>query len=78
MKVTGFHVCTEAAPAPTAQGAIELGTRWVCECGANFVFREGFSPAGHLRADWWPAPALIEQRKPRSLRQMLVRPRQGD
>jgi hypothetical protein len=78
MKVTGFHVCTESANAPSADADVPVGTRWVCECGANFVYREGFNPAGHLRMDWWPAPALVEQRKPRGLRGLLVRPRQGE
>lgn len=78
MKTTQFHVCTELPDAPSADVAVPEGTRWVCECGANFVYREGFNAAGHLHSAWWPAPALPTPRRERqSLKSLLIRPRQG-
>ncbi len=78
MKTIGFHVCTELPEAPGNDADVPEGTRWVCECGANYVFREGFNAAGHNVLTWWPAPALPKPRRERqSLRTLLVRPRQG-
>jgi hypothetical protein len=72
MSVTGLHICMETAAAPGDQGH-EVGARWVCECGANFVYREGFNRGGYLELDWWSAPAVPQQR--RGVRGVLFGPR---
>ena len=52
-----------------------MGERWVCSCGDNFVYREGFNRAGYPSLEWWPAPAIPQPRKatPRA----ALRPAQG-
>lgn len=78
MEATEFHVCLDLPEAPGADVETPEGTRWVCACGANFVYREGFNAAGHLMSSWWPAPPLVEPRRQRaSLRDLLIRPRRG-
>ena len=75
MTMTGLHICMQTGNAPSEEDATELGARWVCECGSNFVYREGFNRGGHLEASWWPAPALPQPR--RGVRGLLFGPRQG-
>lgn len=76
MSTTKFHVCLDQPGAPAADGEVEPLTRWVCECGSSFVFREGFSATGHLVHDWWPAPPLVRPRRMRSgLKGLLPSPR---
>ena len=70
----------ETEGAPDLEGDYELGTRWICSCGTNFVFREGFNRAGYVMAEWWEAPAIPQPRteKPRtSLSARLFGPRKG-
>lgn len=71
MSTLGTHVCMEQADAPAEDAEFELDTRWVCSCGANFVYREGFDALGRRGSSWWPAPAPVvvpEQRRPGRLR----------
>lgn len=75
MSMTGLHICMETAGAPSDRQVAEIGTRWVCECGTNYVYREGFNRGGYLEASWWPAPALPRQR--RHVRDLLFGQRQG-
>ncbi|UUZ61061.1 hypothetical protein [Nocardioides sp. B-3] len=59
----------------------ELDARWVCECGDNYVFHEGFNRAGFKELNWYRAAPIVvpEQRKAhRSLRDRLIGPRKGD
>lgn len=80
MQNNQVHVCLEQAEAPAQDGEFADGTRWVCACGANYVYREGFNRAGFKGMDWWEAPAIAipEQRQARkSLRDRLIRPRNG-
>jgi hypothetical protein len=80
MQNNQVHVCLEQAEAPAQDGEFADGTRWVCTCGANYVYREGFNRAGFKGMDWWEAPAIVipEQRQARkSLRDRLIRPRNG-
>jgi hypothetical protein len=73
------HVCLEQDEAPAQDGEFAEGTRWVCACGTNFVYREGFNRAGYMDMAWWEAPSVVipEQRQPRkSLLDRLTRPRQ--
>ena len=53
-----------------------MGERWVCSCGDNFVYREGFNRAGHPSLEWWPAPAIPQPRKA-ARRGLLFGPRKG-
>ena len=48
MSSTGLHICLETEGAPAREGAFELGSRWICTCGTNFVYREGYHRGGHL------------------------------
>ena len=79
MSSTGLHICMETADAPGQDGDVELGTRWICSCGTNYVYREGFNRAGHVEPGWWQAPALpqprTQRRKPLGVR--LFGPRKG-
>ena len=78
MKSTTFHVCLELPEAPGTDTEVSDGTRWVCECGANYVFREGFNASGYPMMAWWPAPAVPKARRERqSFLSLLIRPRQG-
>ena len=75
MDSTMIHVCLQTEGAPTGEHH-EVGERWVCSCGDNFVYRDGFNRAGHSSLDWWPAPAVPQPRKaPR--RGLLFGPRKG-
>lgn len=78
MDPTMIHVCLQTEFAPSADEEHELGERWVCACGDNFVYREGFNRAGYPDVGWWPAPAIPQQReeKPRR-RGLLFGPRKG-
>ena len=75
MLTNQVHVCRDQIGAPDSHAEPEEGARRVCSCGSNFVYRAGFSTGGHLVMDWWEAPPLPRPR--RSLRNLLVRPRQG-
>ena len=75
MSMSGIHICLESAEAPREDDSHESGTRWVCSCGSNFVWREGFNHSGHLTVGWWPAPAIPRQR--RAVRDLLFGARQG-
>jgi hypothetical protein len=75
MSSTGLHICLETEGAPAREGDFELGSRWICGCGTNFVYREGFNRGGHLEPAWWEAPAVPQQRTPLSVR--LFGPRKG-
>jgi len=76
MGSTMIHVCLETATAPSPADEHEHGERWVCSCGANFVYREGFNRAGYQNLDWWPAPAIPQPRGAR-VRGLLFGPRKG-
>ncbi len=75
MSMPGIHICLESESAPGEDGAHEPGARWVCSCGSNFVWREGFSHSGHLTVGWWPAPAIPRQRRP--VRDLIFGARKG-
>ena len=71
MSNTGLHICsTETRPEDVG---LPIGARRVCECGRNFVWREGYT-RGRVEAAWWPAPAVPRQRR---VRDLLFRQRQG-
>ena len=71
MDSTMIHVCLETEGAPSSEGH-EVGERWVCQCGDNFVYREGFTRAGHPAAAQGQArPAL---RPPQGLTQFCDDP----
>jgi hypothetical protein len=74
MESTIIHVCLETDGAPRGDDH-ELGERWVCSCGDNFVYREGFNRAGWMSLEWWPAPAVPKPR--RTARGLLFGPRKG-
>lgn len=77
MDSTMIHVCLQTADAPTLDGH-EVGERWVCSCGDNFVYREGFNRAGHPSVEWWPAPAVPQPRNAKPARRgLLFGPRKG-
>lgn len=76
MDSTTIHVCLQTRDAPTNEGH-EVGERWVCGCGENFVYREGFNRAGHPTLDWWPAPAIPQPRNTGGVRGLLFGPRKG-
>jgi len=74
------HVCLEQAEAPAQDAEFADGTRWVCACGANFVYREGFNRAGYKAMEWWEVPPVVvpQQRQARkSLRERLIGARKG-
>jgi hypothetical protein len=75
MDSTMIHVCLETAGAPAPEGH-EVGERWICPCGDNFVYREGFNRAGHQSVEWWPAPAIPAPRTAKK-RSLLFGPRKG-
>ena len=75
MSVTGLHICLEMPEAPGRDAEYPIGARWVCECGTNFVYREGFNRGGQLTAAWWEAPAVPRPR--RAVRDLLFGPRRG-
>ena len=76
MDSTMIHVCLETEGAPSAEGH-DLGERWICSCGDNFVYREGFNRAGYPSVGWWPAPAIPQQSSRKSKRSLLFGPRKG-
>lgn len=72
MSSAGLHICsTETRPGDIG---LEAGARRVCECGRNFVWREGYT-RGAVQTAWWPAPPLPRQR--RAVRNLLFGPRKG-
>ena len=77
MENTIVHVCLNTDGAPAADSEHELGERWVCECGSNYVFREGFSRAGYQSVEWWAAPAVPQPRNAKPRRGLLFGPRKG-
>jgi hypothetical protein len=78
MDSTTIHVCLQTEGAPSSEGDHEIGERWVCSCGDNFVYREGFNRAGYASLGWWAAPALPQPRKAKSARRgLLFGPRKG-
>jgi hypothetical protein len=76
MDSTMIHVCLQTEGAPSEEGH-ELGERWVCSCGDNFVYREGFNRAGYPAVEWWPAPAIPQPRAEKPKRGFLFGPRKG-
>jgi hypothetical protein len=79
MDSTTIHVCLQTEGAPSEDGAYEVGERWICACGDNFVYREGFNRAGYQELAWWPAPAIPQPRNAKSKprRGLLFGPRKG-
>ena len=76
MDAMTIHVCLLTDGAPSAEGEHEIGERWVCACGDHFVYREGFNRAGYPSLEWWPAPAIPQQRA-KTRRGLLFGPRKG-
>ncbi|MCW2737010.1 hypothetical protein [Nocardioides sp.] len=76
MDSTLIHVCLQTETAPSADEDHEVGDRWVCSCGDNFVYREGFNRAGYQTLEWWPAPAIPQPRNAKR-RGLLFGPRKG-
>lgn len=75
MDSTMIHVCLQTEGAPSLEGH-EIGERWICSCGDNFVYREGFNRAGYQSVEWWPAPAIPAPRNVKR-RGLLFGPRKG-
>ncbi|WP_374457670.1 hypothetical protein [Nocardioides sp.] len=75
MSSTLLHICLETDGAPDAQGDFEVGSRWVCECGLNYVFHEGFNRGGGYTNSWFVAPPLPKPRGP--VGTLLFGPRKG-
>ena len=81
MRTNRVHVCLEQPGAPTPDVAYEVDSRWVCECGDNFVYHEGFNRAGYKEMNWYQAsPIVIPQQRTarRSLKDRLIHPRKGE
>lgn len=71
MSTTELHICsTEIRP---EDAGLEIGARRVCDCGRNFVWREGFT-RGAVQSAWWPAPPVPRQHR---VRDLLFGPRKG-
>ena len=62
MSTTLIHICLETEDTPVAGVDHEVGERWVCACGANYVYHEGFNRNGGLTNAWFPAPAIPRPR----------------
>lgn len=77
MDSTVIHVCLQTQDAPSNDDSHELGERWVCSCGDNYVYREGFNRAGYPEVEWWPAPAIPQPRGAKPKRGILFGPRKG-
>ena len=80
MDSTTIHMCLETAEAPNHDVDVEEGTRWICQCGDNFVFRGGFNRSGGYTVDWFPAPPVAGVKVPRqrgSLGSRIFSPRKG-
>ncbi len=74
MDATLLHVCMQTEGAPSSTGR-QVGERWACECGENFVYREGYNRAGRRSLEWWSVPAIP---RPRGfVRGLLFGPRKG-
>jgi len=80
MDSTTIHTCLETAEAPNPGVDVEEGTRWICRCGDDFVFRGGFNRDGGYTVDWFPAPPVGGLKVPRqrgSLGSRIFSPRKG-
>ena len=77
MDSTVIHVCLQTQDAPSNDHPHELGEQWVCSCGDNFVYREGFNRAGYAEVEWWPAPAIPQPRGAKPKHGLLFGPRKG-
>ena len=75
MLTNRVHVCMDQPDAPAADAEFEENARYVCACGSNFVYREGFNKGGFRTMDWWEAPALVIPKQ--RMRDRLIRPRKG-
>ncbi len=75
MSSTTLHICLETDQAPAEGADFTVGARWVCPCGANFVYHEGFNRGGGYTNEWFPAPPLPRPRV--SLSSLLFGPRKG-
>jgi len=65
MDSTTIHICLESDTAPDPHLVPEEGTRWICSCGDNFVYRGGFNRGGGYGLEWFPAPPLAGVSVPR-------------
>ena len=74
------HVCLETPGAPEPGAEFEVDARWICSCGDNYVYRDGFNRAGYKEMSWFRAPALVipKQRMQDRLRDLVIRPRRGN
>jgi hypothetical protein len=80
MDSTMIHICLETAEAPDPTVEVEEGTRWVCKCGDNFVYRGGFNRGGGYGLEWFPAPPVapvIVPKQRQSLGSRLFSQRKG-
>ena len=80
MQSNQVHVCLEQADAPAQDGEFAAGARYVCACGSQFVYREGFNRAGYKAMDWWQAPPIeipVQRQARKSLRDRLIGPRKS-
>lgn len=75
MGSTLLHICLETDEAPDPRDHHEVGERWICSCGINYVFHEGFNRGGGLVNDWFEAQPLPKPR--RTGRALLFGPRKG-
>lgn len=81
MLTNKVHVCLELPNAPTQGVEYEINARWVCECGDNYVYHEGFNRAGYKEMNWYQAAPIEipQQRKAhRSLKDRLIHPRKSE
>lgn len=65
MDSTMIHICLETAEAPDPNVGVEEGTRWVCQCGDNYVYRGGFNRGGGYGMEWFPAPPIAPVQVPK-------------
>ena len=80
MDSTMIHICLETAEAPNPDVEVEEGTRWICQCGDNFVYRGGFNRGGGYGMEWFPAPPIAPVQVPKqrgSFGSRLFSPRKG-
>lgn len=80
MDPTMIHICLETDEAPDLAVEVDEGTRWICACGDNFVYRGGFNRGGGYSLEWFPAPPVAPVKVPRqrgSLGSRLFSPRKG-
>ena len=80
MDSTMIHICLETDEAPDPAVEVDEGTRWICACSDNFVYRGGFNRGGGYSLEWFPAPPIAPVKVPRqrgSLGSRLFSPRKG-